>query len=95
MKTYKTAGAVTFQALQYGVDPEAKKHVRKCYKNYSGKIVAVPGDMLGVPRDAFDGVVTAAGCRKVEDTDYIIVDGDQVHLVSAEFFKFMNVEAVA
>ena len=98
MNTFKTAGALTFQAIQYGMTPEgdaeARKYVKKCYKNYSGKIVEVPRDMMGTPKDAFLGVETAAGWRAVEVSDYIIVAGEQVHLVSEEFFNFMNAELV-
>ena len=38
MKTYKQTDGVTFNALQYGIEPEAEHYVKKYYIGYDKKI---------------------------------------------------------
>lgn len=77
MKTYISHDSIICQAAQYGTDAEAAEHVHQCYMGYENKVVKVPGDMMGTPKNAFFGVKTNAGWQRIEQGDFVVLkDGD-------------------
>lgn len=92
MKTYKNNDSIECQAFEYGVDEESKEYVKLCYPDYENKIRKVPGDMLGRPKNAFDGVQTESGWKQVQKGDFIVKQEDKVSIVSGDFFRSNFVE---
>lgn len=92
MKTYKQTDGVTFNALQYGVDPEAEHYVKKCYIGYDKKITKVPSDMLGTPKGAFFAVQTESGWCKIEDKDFIVDKNNEILVIPYSVFKLSFTE---
>jgi hypothetical protein len=89
MKTYKKVEIIQVTAAQYGKDEEAKELVRLCRIDYDGDINPLPRDLMGTPKDAFKGVETADGWRKIEKGDWIIKKENEILVVSNDVFKLM------
>jgi hypothetical protein len=89
MKTYKKVEIIQVSAAQYGKDEEAKEFVTLCRISSNGKVNPVPRDLMGTPRDAFNGVETAEGWKKIEEGDWIIKKDNEILVVSNNVFKLM------
>ncbi len=79
MKTYQKNEIKEIQAVQYGVDSEAKKLVSLCQK-YDGKIYKVPSDLMGKPKDAFTAVQNGDEWQLIKEGDewQLIKEGDWI-----------------
>lgn len=85
--------AAPFQAMQYGTDKEADKHVEHCYIGYDNEILKIPGDMMGTPKNAFYAVKSVSGWHKIEKGDFIVIKDDDVLLIPYAVFQLSFVEA--
>ena len=86
MKTYKKNEIEEIQAVQYGVDSEAKKLVSLCQK-YDGKIYEVPSDLMGKPKDAFKAVKNGDEWQLIQEGDWIVKKDNELIVVPNGLFK--------
>ena len=75
-------------AVQYGVDPEAKKLVSLCYK-YDDNICEVPSDLIDKPQDAFYAVKNKYGWQTIKNGDWIIQEDNELNVFPNGLFTLV------
>lgn len=93
MRNYKSKDIVSLKASQYGVDNDANDYVRTCTVGSDGKAYKVPGDLMGTPKNAFEGVKTNTGWKQIEKTDFIVEHDNNISIIPEAVFKLLFTES--